>query len=189
MSAGGCIVAGLMSAALVLLATPASATTYVVDYDWNSANHFKAVLEGTLNATTKRITITSVTSLARNDVAIAGALSILSTDKSYGFSSAAPTFAADGSYVDFVIYQDTPSSTEQLMFQVGNRWSRFVGTSVGLTSGWGGNDNVRAFAKSSFSVEVATAAVPEPSSWATMVGGFGLVGAFMRRRNAKVSFA
>jgi hypothetical protein len=34
-----------------------------------------------------------------------------------------------------------------------------------------------------------TAAVPEPASWAMMVGGFGVVGGALRRRSAKVSFA
>lgn len=32
-----------------------------------------------------------------------------------------------------------------------------------------------------------TAAVPEPASWALMIGGFGLVGGAMRRRNVKTS--
>jgi hypothetical protein len=31
--------------------------------------------------------------------------------------------------------------------------------------------------------------VPEPASWAMMVGGFGLIGAAMRRRKVAVSFA
>jgi polyisoprenoid-binding protein YceI len=33
------------------------------------------------------------------------------------------------------------------------------------------------------------AGVPEPTSWAMMVGGFGLVGGAMRRRSAKLRFA
>ena len=33
------------------------------------------------------------------------------------------------------------------------------------------------------------AAVPEPASWAMMIGGLGLVGASLRRRKAAVSFA
>ncbi|WP_174274345.1 PEPxxWA-CTERM sorting domain-containing protein [Sphingomonas bacterium] len=37
--------------------------------------------------------------------------------------------------------------------------------------------------------EVSAAAVPEPASWAMMVGGFGLMGAAMRRKKAAVSFA
>jgi len=31
--------------------------------------------------------------------------------------------------------------------------------------------------------------VPEPATWATMIGGFGLVGAAMRRRSATIRFA
>ena len=34
-----------------------------------------------------------------------------------------------------------------------------------------------------------TPAVPEPASWATMIAGFGLVGAGLRRRRTKVAFA
>ncbi len=34
----------------------------------------------------------------------------------------------------------------------------------------------------------STAAVPEPASWAMMVGGFGLIGSTMRRR-ARIHFA
>jgi hypothetical protein len=34
-----------------------------------------------------------------------------------------------------------------------------------------------------------TAAVPEPATWAMMIGGFALVGASMRRRKTAVSFA
>jgi len=37
--------------------------------------------------------------------------------------------------------------------------------------------------------EHSTAAVPEPASWAMMVGGFGLVGGAMRRRSGTLSFA
>ena len=38
-------------------------------------------------------------------------------------------------------------------------------------------------------VAIQAGAVPEPTTWALMIGGFGLVGASMRRRSAKVSFA
>jgi hypothetical protein len=34
------------------------------------------------------------------------------------------------------------------------------------------------------SMTAATAAVPEPASWALMIGGFGLIGAAMRRRQS-----
>ena len=35
----------------------------------------------------------------------------------------------------------------------------------------------------------AVDAVPEPATWAMMIGGFGLIGGAMRRRSTKVSFA
>jgi hypothetical protein len=35
----------------------------------------------------------------------------------------------------------------------------------------------------------ASGAVPEPASWALMLGGFGLVGGAMRSRRRNVSFA
>ena len=35
---------------------------------------------------------------------------------------------------------------------------------------------------SAFSISVGTASVPEPASWALLIGGFGLTGAALRRR-------
>ena len=45
--------------------------------------------------------------------------------------------------------------------------------------------------KRKITIEVTGGGVPEPSTWAMMIGGFGLVGAAMRRRryNLTVSFA
>lgn len=53
-------------------------------------------------------------------------------------------------------------------------------------SGLGGDpQSLTVYAK----LGAGAAAVPEPASWAMMLGGFGLVGGAMRRRKAKVSFA
>ena len=38
-------------------------------------------------------------------------------------------------------------------------------------------------------ISAVTAAVPEPATWAMMIGGFGMVGASLRRRKAAVRFA
>lgn len=38
-------------------------------------------------------------------------------------------------------------------------------------------------------ISAVTAAVPEPATWAMMIGGFGIVGASMRRRKVAVRFA
>ena len=39
------------------------------------------------------------------------------------------------------------------------------------------------------SIASVAGAVPEPATWAMMIGGFGLAGASLRRRGAKVSYA
>ncbi|HMI21256.1 MAG TPA: PEPxxWA-CTERM sorting domain-containing protein [Sphingomonas sp.] len=71
-----------------------------------------------------------------------------------------------------------------------------TGMSVGVGSGWTGSfkgavDDVNVnFANgphASYNFEVAS--VPEPASWAMMLGGFGLVGGMMRRRRSAIRFA
>jgi len=57
---------------------------------------------------------------------------------------------------------------------------RFFGSSGALDQGAPGLDNMALVARN---------AVPEPASWALMIGGFGLAGAAMRRRAARVVFA
>jgi hypothetical protein len=49
----------------------------------------------------------------------------------------------------------------------------------------GGSRSLSAYAQ----VGTGAGAVPEPASWAMMLGGFGLVGGAMRRRKAAVRFA
>jgi hypothetical protein len=72
-----------------------------------------------------------------------------------------------------------------------------AGVSIGVGSGWDGNfvgavDDVNVVftraATINSNFEVA-AAVPEPATWAMFIGGFGLVGAAMRRRRTTVRFA
>jgi hypothetical protein len=70
------------------------------------------------------------------------------------------------------------------------------GMSIGVGSGWTGSfkgavDDVSVdFANgphATYNFEVAS--VPEPASWAMMLGGFGLVGGMMRRRRSAIGFA
>lgn len=52
-------------------------------------------------------------------------------------------------------------------------------------------DNLSGQGKINYAFRVTTGAVPEPATWAMMIGGFGAVGASMRyrRRKVTVSFA
>ena len=45
------------------------------------------------------------------------------------------------------------------------------------------------FAIDTLSFDAGRGAVPEPASWAMMIGGFALAGAAMRRRSTKLAFA
>lgn len=76
-----------------------------------------------------------------------------------------------------------------------------TGVSFGIGSGWNGTfagavDNVAysftggPSANFNFEVAQGAAAVPEPASWAMMIGGFGIVGGSLRRRRKPaVAFA
>ncbi|HEV2567918.1 MAG TPA: PEPxxWA-CTERM sorting domain-containing protein [Sphingomonas sp.] len=70
-----------------------------------------------------------------------------------------------------------------------------VGLSSGIGSGWsgtfsGGIDNVAFdFGSRADSFNFEVAAVPEPATWAMMIGGFGLLGAATRRRRSVLRVA
>lgn len=73
------------------------------------------------------------------------------------------------------------------------------GLSIGVGSGWNGGtfsgalDHVAydfgSGNATTFDFQVADSAVPEPATWAMMIGGFGMIGGAMRRRTAKLATA
>jgi hypothetical protein len=70
-----------------------------------------------------------------------------------------------------------------------------TGVQIGVGSGWNGNfagavDNVAFnFGNTSADFNFAVAAVPEPATWAMMIGGFGFIGGALRARRRSVAFA
>jgi hypothetical protein len=78
-----------------------------------------------------------------------------------------------GSWKDFSANSGFVSGLNSLQFVVKNV-HQSAGNPTGLRVEFTGSD-------------VTAAAVPEPASWAMMIGGFGLVGAAMRRRERSVA--
>jgi hypothetical protein len=77
-----------------------------------------------------------------------------------------------------------------------NAGAKVLGFSTGVGSGWSGGPFVGAVDNIGFSFgentqiynfEVAGGAVPEPTTWAMMIAGFGLAGAALRRRRAAIA--
>jgi hypothetical protein len=69
-----------------------------------------------------------------------------------------------------------------------------TGLSFGAGSGFGSNfvgfvDNVSVRSPNGNNFVLNFEAVPEPATWAMMIGGFGFIGAAARRRSTKVVFA
>jgi hypothetical protein len=63
------------------------------------------------------------------------------------------------------------------------------GAFCGTTQQWESLNGVGDVVTLTLTGEDVGGAVPEPATWAMMISGLGLVGASMRRRTAKVSFA
>ena len=121
-------------------------------------------------------------------------LSVSSTPGARTLFISAPTFGGVSfdpprSYVtiNYVVGANRTVDFTSLSFQGDDRSNCFPGF-VGCYSNFAGANATRigaAFVSSSDD----TLPVPEPSTWAMMIGGFGLVGTAMRRRKASLSFA
>ncbi|WP_235889116.1 PEPxxWA-CTERM sorting domain-containing protein [Glacieibacterium frigidum] len=67
--------------------------------------------------------------------------------------------------------------------------SGYTRFSVDSTNGIGGFSLLPFGAEYNYSIDNLAATVPEPASWALMIGGFGLVGAALRRRRGASALA
>jgi len=99
----------------------------------------------------------------------------------YG-SSIAPLTLAAGTY--YFGLQNAGTSQGNLAF-----WDVNNGPSVAFENQIGNVNGYLVPGTNSAAFTLLSGSVPEPASWALMLGGFGLVGGAMRRRRASVSFA
>ena len=111
---------------------------------------------------------------------------------------------AGGSVTEFaggtvLAYKDQVDShifySDTLLDMSSASWTSFAHSASSITigfqaggNGWQGGDD-ESWGVDNLSVWVNSGAVPEPASWAMMIGGLGLVGATLRRRRTAVSFA
>jgi len=93
-------------------------------------------------------------------------------------------------------FTNDPNDIVAVLFGPGTAASSWgtVNASLNLAAGnyvfrFAETDNQSNFTAGLDNVSVIGGAVPEPASWAMMLGGFGLVGGAMRRRRTAVRFA
>lgn len=91
-------------------------------------------------------------------------------------------------------------STSGLSLSAGTYWAGFEAPKMAIMAFSGGNGTGKSIGKAgyetyergtnaSYQFTSEPTAMPEPASWATMMGGFGLIGGTIRRRRSRVRFA
>jgi PEP-CTERM motif len=90
--------------------------------------------------------------------------------------------ATQAGFDDYILFGFAqPQGPAQVAYYFGEGALSSVG--IYLTTAFGPDQAGR------LTVTLVGGAVPEPASWAMMIAGFGLVGAAMRRRATKISYA
>ena len=125
------------------------------------------------------------------DYAISGTVSLTKGsggNNGFGFdvyeygASIAPLTLAAGTY--YFGLQNVVTAQSNYGF-----WDINNGPSIAFENQIGNVNGYVSAGSNSTSFTLLSSGVPEPASWAMMLGGFSLVGSAMRRRRASVSFA
>ena len=178
-------------AAAGLAAATANAQTYDFSYQFSATgNTISGEFAGFITGDT--FYFTGLNWFKVNGVTMTDATYFDSTDNFYGFAPGSPSAKLDGSYLDFAIADAPIDSVSNLaILAVGDYTATgYVGADIaGATSTYGGNDGFELFNAANYSATVTSAAIPEPASWALMLGGFGLAGGALRtRRRTSVNY-
>jgi hypothetical protein len=178
-------------AAILAAAAPASAArTFTFNYSGSITSGIGSgtavVTNGTFTTTDAAtnvggrdaLTVTGVTG-ARNGVSIAG----LAPDFPVQFGGADNYLFLSGlPFSDFGVSFSLADGSFANFFNDGGEVGEYAATN--LTG-----DQNRTNGLGVFTFSEVTGGVPEPATWALMIGGFGLVGAATRRRSAKIAAA
>ena len=170
--------------ALTMLASPAGAAEVQINYTTNTSNVFSGLLTLDATATPGQYLATSLTG-TRDGLS----LSLLSPGT---FPTSAPNnnlVLTTAPYLDFSGISFADSSGTDYNFYYGDYNNdgivRYVECATGATC-----SSERDISSFSATFSGLPAAVPEPATWAMMLGGFAVVGAAMRgRRRPIISFA
>lgn len=122
---------------------------------------------------------------ANVDITVTGVLSFLDLGGNVIFQTTSATQTAGSAYVgQYFVGADFPSGTLPLTF-AGFRW-------VGTIDAYGGGVTTRRYDKAMLGMfgeteKLGVAAIPEPSTWAMMILGFGFAGAGLRARRLQLA--
>ena len=176
----------ISAAAWLLASTAANAAKFDLSYTISDGNVISTVLDGTVS--NGLFTVNSVDFVKLNGVASASTYSAISADALVIQGISVPgTFNIDGSFFDLYIWDQTSSA---FTLNIGNFIAgAYQNPIVGASADLGGTGSTDVFDSDAYTGQLESGAVPEPASWALMLGGFGLVGGAMRgRKRATVSF-
>ena len=159
--------------------TPHDALSIEFDFlAWNSwdgssqgfpqGDFFEVLLDGTL-----------IASISPNNASgtlfVPGSATLIFDPAPYGFGDSSPFFDRDTVYRVTLGGLTHTAANAVFTFQVGG-------------SGWqGGSDE--AFGLDNIRVDAVSSAVPELSTWALLILGFGAIGGFLRRRERRPAYA
>ena len=187
------LIARIAAVALATAATPLAAATYITTLSGANEtvpNASPATGKGTLTLSSDQNTIrvqlswAGLTAPARASHLHCCAFQGANGPVAIGFGTPAATTASLDQFYDL-----TSLSTYSGGFQTGQTAATKRATFLaGLTAGKAYyNVHNANFGAGEIRGQLALAAVPEPASWALMIGGFGLVGASLRRQRAVVA--
>lgn len=181
----------------MLAASGAGAAEYRFSYELSDPSSMvTGSLIGTLESDSNTFDITSLKNVQVNGQPIDDQLTVVSTDADQKGLASQPRATLDASFLDFELRNSAGS--QKLLFGVKDASTTIFGIDVaGGTSEFGGTGRFVGFVPAAFKASLSASAVsaaPEPSCWALMTMGVGLVGAALsvarrRRRSPRSAVA